>query len=706
MSESFKNPNDQVLHVEGQADPNATPQPPKEKLAELTAYEREARILLDSHRRFFQTFAKDVSLTFKVGNAFFIDLEKGEVNVDARWFAEKGFTPEQILWAHLHELSHFRDLAEDTEGMKENFAYIKAQARKTGTRIFEKKRAAAGGSLTPEQETAQRAASEQAAHKIHHTFYNILDDIFVNSQVARRAPTYAAGSDGNAVIEKLYREKLFADVDYRKLPRHLQFMYALLRRQMVPDEQVQVTDDVRAALDMPLTFKSEKLPPAHIVERFLKPRKARDTKAAQRYAAIRYTLEPVFEQLLAKDLEEWEPQQPQEQKGGEGAGAGVKGEPQPSGQSSNPFDAEYREFERNSPDQISDADIAGWLDKTEKEQADKAAAEKEQREKEKETPEEKAARSQAALDAQWGEKHDVPAETLRQFRRVEGEVEPYLDDLSRLWRRIIGEGRSQLARETVGHFTAGTELDIAEVIKQWPEITKGKAGETRVMKRQVSKEVLMRKPEEIRVRLVGDLSGSMDAPKKAVLERCFVLLLRSLQEFQSQLNLERTRIKTKLTVDTEAWVFGNKEVCIKQLRGEGLSEHDEQAEIIRIFEHLNKNLGATYDDKPLSAIANERTADDTKRIEEGKLIDVVFEITDGGSSDAGATVAALNNLEIAGIIARAFQIGKTDASEKETFNTVWNRGGRRRGEIVGEKIENLLPALTEALKEQLRGIRL
>ena len=77
--------------------------------------------MLDSYRRFFITYAQDVSLSFKMSDAFYIDFENGVVNSDTKWFSIQGLSREQILWVDLHELSHFRDLAQDPKGVMENF---------------------------------------------------------------------------------------------------------------------------------------------------------------------------------------------------------------------------------------------------------------------------------------------------------------------------------------------------------------------------------------------------------------------------------------------------------------------------------------------------------------------------------------------------------------------------------------------------------
>lgn len=73
-----------------------------------------------------------------MSDGFYIDLENGVVHLDTKWFMEKGFSPEQILWATLHELSHFRDLVEDPGRMMHNFEYIRRQAKKTGAVIMQK----------------------------------------------------------------------------------------------------------------------------------------------------------------------------------------------------------------------------------------------------------------------------------------------------------------------------------------------------------------------------------------------------------------------------------------------------------------------------------------------------------------------------------------------------------------------------------------
>lgn len=679
---------------------------------ELQEYQQQAQGLIDSYRRFFTTFAKDVSLNFKLSDAFYIDLENGEVNLDTKWFAEKGFTKDQILWAVLHELSHFRDLAEDPERMMKNFEYIREQARQTGA-VMMKKWEDTFGATEPElieNLKKQRPASkkdpkitmnavEQAAYQIHHTFYNIFDDIYVNNLVARKAPAYEEAEKGGRETKKLYQEKLFAKSDYSQLPRHLQFTYKFLREEMVKDEKVNISDDVKQALERKILFQGKEYTSKQIVEQLIRPRAGRDTKAGQRYFLIQKTLEPIFQELLMKDLEEWQPQKPETQKGESG-----QGEPQPG--QANPFSQDYQEFEQNNPDQIDDDNIKDWVDRQQEDKKQAEAEKTKAKEDESKTADEKAKEAQEKMDKEWVEKHGLKYETLKKFRQLESEVAPYLEDLSRLWQRIIFGSTRKIERGLEGHFKTGTEPDVQKVIDQWPEIEKKDLDKVEVMKKMVPREVLIKKPELIRVRLVGDMSGSMDEAKRHILQQCFVLLLSSLNEFNTYLNLTRKDTKSKLEVDTEAWIFGDEAQKVKKLRSESDLE-DEQIEIIRIFEKLEKTIGSTYDHTALDKINQSLKPEDKDKILQEKIMEMVFEITDGGSSDPARSRQAVDRSVESGVIARAFQIGATNDEEKRLFNQVWNTGREDKlGEIVGEKIENLLPALTELIKKYLGNVRL
>ncbi|MDP3769898.1 MAG: hypothetical protein U1A25_02085 [Candidatus Sungbacteria bacterium] len=691
-----------------------TPKKSGEVSPELESYREQAQRMIDSYRRFFMTYAKDVSLQFHLSNKFYTDLEHGHVNLDTRWFAKKDASHEQILWAILHELSHFRDLAEDPQGMK-NFEYIKNQAKKTGAMMMKKWEAAYGqtdpefiGRLKqrppadPHHTQEGMNAVEQAAYQFHHTFFNVLDDIYVNNLLTRKAPVYEEGSEGGESVKDLYKHKLFPETDYTKIPRHLQFIYTLIREEMVSDEPVVVSAEVEGLLSKKIKFQGREYTPKELVEPFLKPKSGRNTKASYRYIVIRNTLEPIFLDLLKKDIDEWQPKKPEPRDDDEGQGAG---EGMPSEGSINPFDAPYQQFKENSPDQLDDHDIEAWTKKFHEDQEKGHKAQEDEDAENAKTQEQRAREAQDAMDRAWCGEHNIDYAIFEEFKKIEQEVAPYLADLSRFWQSIIYGSSRRQERGMEGYFPTG-ELDIPKVIEQWPKIQQGDLHETAVMRRMVSREAVVKKPELIRVRILGDMSGSMEYPKekKHLLQQCLVLILSSLREFNSYLNMTRSHTKSKMETDTQAWIYGTEPKVVKRLRKD-IGIQEEQKEIITIFSQAQETLGDTHDEKPLKIIFDSLSQTDRERIAQKKIMEIVLEITDGGSTKPALTRHEVDRLENIGVILAAFQIGKVGASEQAAFHVVWNENREEPlGTVVGEHIENLLPALTQALKKYLQGV--
>jgi uncharacterized protein YegL len=257
-----------------------------------------------------------------------------------------------------------------------------------------------------------------------------------------------------------------------------------------------------------------------------------------------------------------------------------------------------------------------------------------------------------------------------------------------------------------GYFKTGTEMDIQKVIKDWPKIVQKKFDEVRVMKRIISKEELVQMPERINVRVIGDMSGSMDNHKLHILQQSIVLILSSLREFNTQLNLTRSQTKSKLEADTEVWIFGDKAEQIKKLRAKS-KLNDEQGAIIKMFEKLGTSNGGTYDNKALEAIHESFSAEDLQKIAQKKTMEIIFIVTDGGSSNPDETIKAIKKLVDSDVIVIAFQIGVVSENDSRIFNEVWNKGREEKlGEVIGKEIANLIPAITQALKKYLSGVRL
>lgn len=699
--------------VKGDEDTSLPELPSKRERREedpaFAEYRRRGQEFLDTRKAILRSYARDISLSFHLSDACYINLDTGEINLDTRWFAEKGCTETQILWACLHEVEHFLDLKRDPEGMERNREHIIANAKKTGAVMMKKWEEQFGAthpevieSLKKQQPVSKTRpdstlnAVEQAAFTIWHTFYNIFDDVFVNTEVPNRAPAFDSTAPNGAEIESLYREKLFAGTDYTKAPRHLQFVYALLRRTMA-EESLTLGKDAEDMLDQEIWYAGTKHSPRSLVDTHIRSHSSVPQSATVRYRLLQSHIEPLFERLLEKDIAEWNPKLPD--KNDSGTGGGGEGAAQ-----ANPFQREYDKFQKNSPDQIGDDDIQKWFSHHQEEEEKKER----ERNKQEQVPEIKAAETAQDADAAFCEKHGIPPQEMSAFRQLENEVAPYLSELAQLWESIIyGQSRA-VSRGMVGHFPTGTELDIQKAIEEFPQLKEARFDETKLMKRQLAKETLVKKPELIRVRLVADMSTSMNAAKLRVLRQCVTLFLSSLREFQTQLNFSRSQTKSNLRVDTQVWRFGDDAREVKRFRSD-LDEDDDadHAEMIRALGQLAQTSGSTHDEKALKGIAASLSSDDIERIKAGKTMEIVLEITDGGSSAKAAAKNALDALLNAHIIARAFQIGKTSADEQQIFNEVWNaRRSEPHGEIIGEEIANLAPALASALNKYLKGVRL
>jgi len=635
--------------------------------SELLKLTDEINKFLDSHQPLFTTFSRDVSLVFKPqaeAETFSIDLEKGRVILAAKWFWEQGYSLDQILWACFHELSHFCDLKSDPKSMLENFDYINSKGKEA---------------------------------RAYRTFYNVFDDIFVNQLLANKAPIYEAGSPGAEEIKKLYEKKLFERKDYRNIPRHLQFLYAILRKRMVPDEEIILDPEVQEIIDEGVKIWGEKYTFDEFLKKYISPTVSTFTKEEnfpeKRYKILRQKIEPIFTKLLAEDQEDPKFKKPRKGEPGEG-----KGEPN--------FDDYYDEFDKKNPDQIDPEKIKEWAINEQEKNEEEERKKQEEKEEEAKTPQQRAKEVQQRMDGKFAQDHNIPLPLMKRFRRIETKINPYLEELSSLWRSIV-YGRSEDIRVALeGFYKTGIDIAIPEVIKEWPKIETGRLEETRIYIRPVEKIIMRERPELIRVHLVCDLSGSMDEAKREILKQTVVLLLRSLEEFQSYLNMTRNLTKSKLNVATEVWGFGDRAERLKDLNKGFTSKDAEQDRvgIIKTIGRLDENFGSTFDDKALWPIARniETEPGAIEAIKKEKIMEIVIEITDGGSSDKSSAIKAVKKLEDLEVICRAIQIGETGEDEKKTFKEVW----KDKGEAIGKKIENLPKAVAVILAKYLGAIKL
>lgn len=684
---------------------------------EFEKYSKSMQAFIDRNRASLESFAGDASIKFKASTAFMIDFERGEVHCDATWFHEKKFTEEQMLWAMFHELSHFKDYADSRKELLDNYDYIERKAKQLAP-LIERKVEEIYGESHPEivEKIKQRPEStskkeemtwaEGAAYKMYHAFYNCMDDIHVNARLAWHAPRYQQGAEGGDEVKKLYRDKLFPTNDYAEYPKHLQYAYKLLREAMVPEQSMILNEEVWEAHQRELPLLGKKQTATEWVREILIPgvtkdkmtgrRVLKDTKAGARNSVIRQTMEPVFEQLLRQDLEAWKPRIPvpgeEEEEGGG-----------PPRLPDLPFQDEYDEFEFNSPDQISDQDAQGFggviIKRREAKRKQDEAAEKRAKEDASKTPEQRAQEAADRANKDWCEKNKISYEEFLRFQQLERDVQPYLNDLSDLWTKLLRGQRVEQGRRLEGSYPTG-ELNVPRTIQEWPKIAGRKFDEVRVMDRQVPKETVVRKPDEIRIRLLGDVSGSMSADKRLMLSRVATLILSSVREFNARMAWQSSE-GNAIQAKSQVVLYGSQALETKSLEGE--SDDQEKVEMrTSVTECQSRSLGGTADALALQMVWDGLDdPDEQEKIRSGKVIDLVFEITDGGTFTLDASKELIDKLKRAGVIVKAFQVGKVDEYEQAIFQSEWNSDGDEDGKIVGDDLAKVVPAIAEMLEKYI-----
>jgi hypothetical protein len=748
--------------TEKQEDAEKTSNDVEEIEQDIDEFREEAEQMLRSNKYLYESFSDSITPKLQFSNGVHIDFKTMTIHLDTEFFYKKGFSKKQMLWATYHELAHFKDLLSDPRRFMENFKHIRAKAEEYGEKIRKITGQPKREFTEEEKEKGKIDPADRQAYGSWHTFYNCLDDVYVNSLVERGVFSYSSEGRDHNEISNLYDNVLFKGTDYSNLPKSRQFSYAMLRKAMLPDQELTLSLEVEEILQREIKFMGKKMTVEQMIQ-MIQSKTRKGAKAGDRYFMIQKTLEPIFEELYEQDLEEWEKrreEKEEKEKDEQGEGSEQKqngeeqGEQEQSGQSDgfedaddsqesqdsetaddsenteresedneqgeqsesgDPFDQEFDPENADQPKQtpnmpdfevpkdLDDKDIDKIIDKIEdfKENPDQKPDEptKEEIEAEQERKKEEKIK-------EWCKENGVDRETLRRFEQIQEEISPYLAQLSKVWDSIIYGKGLNFAREKEARSQG--EINVSRTIKYFPDILAGRIKEVKPMDRKVMKELPANKPEEIRVRFVGDASESMswdNGIKQDVLEKVYVLIMASLRDFETKLNRTRSQTNTKLSVKTQGWLFGNNAHKIKDFR-KGRDYHSEYVQIIKQFEGLRQDFGGTHDNEVYEKISEELTKTDKTDMKSGKAMDLVLEVTDGVSSNEEGTTAAVENLEKAGMIIRAFQIGNVDSDDKAAFERVWNEKGQKRGHVVGSEVENLIPAITEALKQYMSNVRI
>ncbi len=606
---------DWIQRIEGSSGAGGEPQPsPQELLL------REARL---KYAHFRTRYEKTVNAYFGTSGipftmepgGWYIDLEKPAVNADPKFFLDQGYSESESIYATFHEAEHFRAMAEDPQAYEYLFQRLNAK-------------------------TDVHPSYPAAAKR----FYNCIDDVGRNRVVSNR------WSAGRTVEGSLYRDKLFPNTDLRmggkpstKQPRHRQLMYAVLREAMLPDEPVEVDDEVRAAITAWQARGGARK--AIDILTAVDPRGRTRLPLGDFFARIKATLEPVFEAFFRQDLLD---RQAAPKEGG--SGKGEKG------------DGDFGEdpFASAIPDPIDFDKVAEGIRNI------RAAAKKKNDDDFK--------------DTMGVEQEDYDA-YLEDYRAVE----PYVESLSKVFDDVI-ERRKSYRRVLRKSVREGPMLDQRKAATAVAEVKAGNL-EPFVMLDFERREQIKNLPDEFEISFVFDGSGSMktDSAKVAMQRRLAILGLEAFVRFHERLQKERRRGENiTLHVKSEARIFSDTDETVKPL-----SESLTHVERVKLHKRLN-DLPGGGNNEPDTFDAIEREQFNSQRndkLRSGRLKKVIIFFTDGETDQqavqdkirglqklAGLTKQGKSNLVVAGIgFDKGIQAKETYAPNgfyAETFDQV------------------------------------
>ncbi|OGH34540.1 MAG: hypothetical protein A3A47_01060 [Candidatus Levybacteria bacterium RIFCSPLOWO2_01_FULL_37_20] len=548
--------------------------------------EEKFRAFLTDEERILNDIAGGAGFTFKRGEGWAINPETGEATYDPKFFEEKGYTPSQALFGAFHE--------------------IKCHLVETSELLG-----------TPRgQEAHERLKDRIKAKPRLHIWENCRTDVKGNFAITRFAPSLAED------VEAVYREKLWPETDLTSKPKHLQFMYSILRTAIVPDEQVTIDPEVAEAIKKLRNVKGK-----DVIALATDP--AQDPLLALRLSE-RY-IEPVIEELYQEDLEEKKDQKGKGEKG--------QGTPEES------FADDYEDYESRHPEPMDKEEVEKKIKKTKEQQSE-------------------SARQSAGYETEHGVSKKDLADYYEEYRQVEGSLE----QLRNVFRRIV-EQRKIPIRRLAALKEEGVMIDPGLVTQTYLDVKAG-VDNPKTMKDFEGRFIEENIPGKFSLRLVADQSGSMAGEKSIHQRRSAILVMEALKEFSDVLDDERAGLSIDLDVQTELRSFG---VIGGTRLYKPLSRELPERQRVEFFKGLLETSGETNDYDALAEIEKDvrgnLARDETyaAELKSGKRREIVIVLSDGDSGNAAEVKNRCQNLRELGVKVVGLGMGSGSQSIESTY---------------------------------------
>lgn len=465
-----------------------------------------------------------------------------------------------------------------------------------------------------------------------HIFNNILTDIHGNKQIMNMLPVMReVGAD-------IYASRLFpterdgVPVDYTSSPMHLQFLYKIIRQEMIPGSETPVRQEVDEAIDQLRNFQSGQVD----LISFLTDPGARGSngKKLSGNDCFDYWLTqiwPKYEALMKLDKQEAKDAQQQNNNQQTNSNTTEQQDTDPSQndntkQDSNPFADAYADyFDNKHPEPFSPEEHEKIHNAI-----DKAAQEKRH---ETMIPEQRERARQIAADRRYREQ---TGHSLVERQRYDDEIQRFhkqIAEMRTVFQSILNEvvaSRRGLSRRS---HQDGDILDPNRLAQTVVDI-----------KSSITPEAFQRY-ETVRGRaelncktdyfFVFDCSGSMGGAPAQAAASCAVIMLEGLAGMERdirKLEEQQSIDLSDLSIRTSLYTFGTDATCHKPLS----SNLNDKQRLDTYTAIAAANAGWTADYLALQEITALPHDRDRQRI--------VVVVTDGVSNDPDATQAAISQL--------------------------------------------------------------
>lgn len=302
--------------------------------------------------------------------------------------------------------------------------------------------------------------------------------------------------------------------------------------------------------------------------------------------------------------------------------------------------------------------------------------------------------------------YGVAAGEQQKFRYYANKMKKEREEMRRFWQLLLGKAMQEInvkqSQRLRGH------LNVSSIIRDYPNFVEaqkdGSFRKLRLYEQYILTPQMKELPDRIEVSILTDNSGSMDENKIEAARKALVVALLSLDDFNDALAAQRSHGPSKLQIDTEVYFFGKDHYRVKAFRRKGASAQ-ELSEKIKSVTRLRGNGGSTDDAGVLNEVADSIEERQVRLMKKGKLVKLVFEITDGCSNTPGSAHKAASRLLEKGCLVYAFQIGRNSPADIRDFEQIWNNGfDLPHGLCIGEEVERLPKLLLCALQENMRTI--